>query len=448
MIRLITVLFTILVTFAACTTSGDSITLSEPVTGIDSTLTGQPVFTDTSEGISEFDTINILGKVDVTWNPANGEVAVESRSANIAAIHGRITFFLTPPFCYDCLIVSLTAMDPTLGTGSFDVTVRNPTIFDVYEVRSMIVYQEGVDLAVLNADGYTSLFETAGYVSPTAFRLFARNKPGHLFGGYEHHTVSFDMKTTPGMSPVNFSVVISVALPENPGDVSYIGEFRQYGQLLPGGGTAYVSFDILDLQNDIGGVFLHTDELGSAGTWLLPSNGRWEATLTNYLAIPGNYTFRVDAHSASHQQGVTSNYYRAVVFPDYTTFRNQMLSLLNADRANFGLGPVAMDEILNTVAQYHAQDMAEKVYFNHINLDGWTPWKRMAYFGYDYYTAGENIAVGQDSPSEVEIAWMNSAGHKANILNNSFGHVGLGIVETPPGDPYAPGYYWVQVFSD
>ncbi|MCX6644957.1 MAG: CAP domain-containing protein, partial [bacterium] len=130
------------------------------------------------------------------------------------------------------------------------------------------------------------------------------------------------------------------------------------------------------------------------------------------------------------------------------SYRSQMLSLLNQDRANNGLAPVAMDETMNTVAQYHAQDMSDQQYFDHINLDGWTPWKRMDYFGVTYFAAGENIAVGQDSPGEVETAWMNSTGHRANILNESFGKVGLGIVPTSPGDTYAPGYYWVQVFTN
>ena len=447
MARSISVLIAILLVFAACTNAGDPVTPNNSDSGVEP-LIDSPDLLATPDNQSDNPGFDILSETDVVWNPASSEFTTESRSANAVAWHGRVTFFLSPPYCYDCLVISLKSCDTDYGTGTFDVEVRNPTTVDVYDVRATVLFADGTDLRILNPDGYTNLFETEPEVFPAPFKNFAQTKVDHKFGGYETNTVSIDMKTSPGISPVNFTIRITAGVPVHPGDVSSIGEFRQTGQLLSGGGSALVSFDIVDLQNDIDGVYLHTDELGVPGVWLLPSNGRWEATLTNLIAPPGIYNLRVDAHSPNFQNAITSNYYRSVVFHDYTSYRNQMLALLNQDRADNGLSPLAMDEALNTVAQYHAQDMSDRQYFAHINLDGWTPWERMSYFGVSYYSAGENIAVGQDSPQEVETAWMNSQGHRANILKSTYGKVGLGIVPISPGGMYSPGYYWVQLFTN
>lgn len=448
MFRSISILVAVLIIFAACTNPGNPVTpegsdsTSTPLLSNPDDLTNYKKFTTENNGLE------LWGDADVIWDPTGNGFLVQPRKADSISWHGRVTFFLNPPYCNDCLIISLAACDPSYGTGTFDVTVKNPTNVDVYDVRAHVLYADGTDLEILNADGFTNLFETEPEVFPAPFKNFAAYAPQHKFCGLENHTVSLDMKTSPGVSPVNFTIRITAGVPEHPGDVSSIGEFRQVGQLLSNMGTALVSFDIVDLQNDINGVYLHTDELGWPGVWLLPSNGRWKADLTNYTAQPGIYNFHIEAHSPNFQNAVTSHYFKAVVFHDYASYRNQMLALLNQDRANNGLTQVVMDETMNTVAQYHGQDMADKQFFAHVNLDGWTPWKRMDYYGIEYFAAGENIAVGQDTPEEVETAWMNSTGHRANILNSSFGRVGLGIIPTPPGDQYAPGYYWVQVFAN
>ena len=85
-----------------------------------------------------------------------------------------------------------------------------------------------------------------------------------------------------------------------------------------------------------------------------------------------------------------------------------------------------------------SQDMHDKNYFSHTSPTYGSPFEMMKQFGIQYRTAGENIAKGQRSAQEVVNAWMNSAGHRANILNKNFTHIGVGYV--------ADGNYWTQMF--
>ena len=95
------------------------------------------------------------------------------------------------------------------------------------------------------------------------------------------------------------------------------------------------------------------------------------------------------------------------------------------------------DSSLNKVAQAKAADMAQNNYFDHNSPTYGSPFDMMKQFGVSYRTAGENIAMGQRSPQEVMEQWMNSQGHRQNILNGSFTKIGVGYVNG----------YWVQEFT-
>ena len=94
---------------------------------------------------------------------------------------------------------------------------------------------------------------------------------------------------------------------------------------------------------------------------------------------------------------------------------------------------------LSRVARYKSQDMKDKGYFSHTSPTYGSPFDMMKKFGITYRTAGENIAKGQRTPQAVVNAWMNSSGHRANILNSSFTQIGVGYV--------ADGNYWTQMFT-
>ena len=99
------------------------------------------------------------------------------------------------------------------------------------------------------------------------------------------------------------------------------------------------------------------------------------------------------------------------------------------------------DERVVDVARQHSRDMAERNYFSHTNLEGEGPSDRVRRSGISgWRRVGENIAYGQDSPQEVQTTWMNSSGHRANILSSSYTHVGVGVYDE------GGRLYWTQVF--
>lgn len=107
---------------------------------------------------------------------------------------------------------------------------------------------------------------------------------------------------------------------------------------------------------------------------------------------------------------------------------NHLLVLVNVERKKAGLNPLERDTAIRTVARLHSEDMFQKGYFSHINLDNKSPFDRMRSRRIIYKAAGENLALAQT----VEIAHvglMNSPGHKANILNSKFNRVGIGIMD-------------------
>ena len=119
-------------------------------------------------------------------------------------------------------------------------------------------------------------------------------------------------------------------------------------------------------------------------------------------------------------------------------FEQQVVELTNQERAKAGLSPLKVDLELSRVARIKSQDMRDQGYFNHNSPTYGSPFDMMRNFGISYRTAGENIAMGQRSPQEVVNAWMNSDGHRRNILNPNFTHIGVGYV--------ADGNYWTQQF--
>lgn len=105
-----------------------------------------------------------------------------------------------------------------------------------------------------------------------------------------------------------------------------------------------------------------------------------------------------------------------------------LLDGTNAQRTNNGLGALRLNSQLSQAAQAKAADMVAENYWAHTSPSGKTPWTFIAASGYSYTTAGENLAYGFTTSSETISGWMNSAGHRANILNSAYSDVGFGIV--------------------
>ena len=114
-------------------------------------------------------------------------------------------------------------------------------------------------------------------------------------------------------------------------------------------------------------------------------------------------------------------------------------TLTNDARSVESLNPLEVDTLLGMAAQGHADDMSINDYFSHTSQDGRTLGDRVSAVGYDYCWAGENIAYGYSSQASVFAAWMNSPGHRANILSSNATEYGLGHA--------ADGNYWVMVLG-
>nr|WP_040347567.1 CAP domain-containing protein [Neobacillus bataviensis] len=116
----------------------------------------------------------------------------------------------------------------------------------------------------------------------------------------------------------------------------------------------------------------------------------------------------------------------------------QVINLTNAERSKNGLPALKADTQLSGVAQKKAVDMQQNHYFSHTSPTYGSPFDMMRDFGVTYKSAGENIAQGQRTPQEVVTAWMNSEGHRANILSSKYTNIGVGFEEA--------GKNWSQMF--
>ena len=119
-------------------------------------------------------------------------------------------------------------------------------------------------------------------------------------------------------------------------------------------------------------------------------------------------------------------------------YENEVIRLVNEIRVKNGLNPLTADWELSRVARYKSQDMKDNNYFSHNSPIYGSPFDMIKNFGISYRSAAENIAKGQKTPQAVMNGWMNSSGHRANILNSSYKKIGVGYV--------ASGNYWTQMF--
>lgn len=121
-----------------------------------------------------------------------------------------------------------------------------------------------------------------------------------------------------------------------------------------------------------------------------------------------------------------------------TNYEQEVIRLVNEIREENGLKSLTYDWELARVARYKSQDMKDNNYFSHTSPVYGSPFQMIKDFGISFRSAGENIAKGYATPQAVVNAWMNSSGHRANILNASYTHIGVGYVSS--------GNYWTQMF--
>ena len=123
-------------------------------------------------------------------------------------------------------------------------------------------------------------------------------------------------------------------------------------------------------------------------------------------------------------------------------FQQEVLRLVNKERAAEGLAAMVLDETLCNAAMVRAEEITKV--FSHTRPDGRDCFSIFKELGIQYRAVGENIAAGQQTPASVMDSWMNSQGHRENIMSKEFNKLGVGYVKTTSGY----GSYWVQVFSN
>lgn len=132
-----------------------------------------------------------------------------------------------------------------------------------------------------------------------------------------------------------------------------------------------------------------------------------------------------------------------LTIPTVTTAaqEDEVIRLVNVQRAQAGLQPLKKNWELCRVARYKSADMANKGYFSHTSPTYGTPFQMMENFGLRFTAAGENIAYGQRTPAEVMKDWMNSPGHRSNIMSGAYTEIGVGLAKNKNGV-----CYWTQMF--
>lgn len=175
------------------------------------------------------------------------------------------------------------------------------------------------------------------------------------------------------------------------------------------------------------------------------------ATSNNYTVVSGDTLWKVAVKTKTGIQEIISANPQIkninLIYPgqkinvpvnETASVEQEVTKLVNQERAKAGLAPLKLDWELSRVAKFKSQDMHDRNYFSHTSPTYGSPFNMMKDFGIKYRSAGENIAKGQRSAKEVVNAWMNSSGHRANILNKNFTHIGIGYVKD--------GNYWTQMF--
>lgn len=124
------------------------------------------------------------------------------------------------------------------------------------------------------------------------------------------------------------------------------------------------------------------------------------------------------------------------------SLEDEVVKLVNAERSKRGLQTLKSNWEIARVARYKSQDMINKKYFSHTSPTFGSPFRMMESFEIKFSSAGENIACGQNTPAQVMKSWMDSPGHKANILSATYTTIGVGLAKNSSGV-----CYWTQLFT-
>ena len=176
---------------------------------------------------------------------------------------------------------------------------------------------------------------------------------------------------------------------------------------------------------------------------------------SNRERIMGNYT-HIGIGAVEQPSGSSARIYWTIMVAtwvptmtasDIQTFEYRVFELSNVERVNHGLAPLVWHDTMALAARVHSEDLMRNAMIGHTGSDGSTPSQRLSRIDPSLRYGAENVTVGRRTPEEAVTAWMNSPGHRANILRENVTHLGVGFVQRPEG--FADGYinYITQVFG-
>lgn len=171
--------------------------------------------------------------------------------------------------------------------------------------------------------------------------------------------------------------------------------------------------------------------------------GNWYVIQTdkNYVGmVSKNYIKLVYSQNSNNSSSSNNSSNNSQTTSSLTSDELEVFNLINQKRTAAGLSKLKIDDEVQNVARIKARDMVDNNYFSHTSPTYGLPFDMLKSFKVSYKTAGENIA-GNSSNSKAVEAWINSEGHKANILNSSFNYTGVGVIN---GSKY--GKIYVQMF--
>lgn len=176
--------------------------------------------------------------------------------------------------------------------------------------------------------------------------------------------------------------------------------------------------------------------------WSVVNNTSWNKT-TNWTPVPEvKPEPKPEVPQEDYNKPVETPEVIAPSISGMSQIETEVVRLVNVERQKEGLSPLTTSSEFSNVARKKSEDMAIKGYFSHTSPTYGSPFDMMKTFGIKYNTAGENIAKGQISAESVMKAWMNSSGHRDNIMNPSFNKIGVGMYEKNGTK------YWTQMFTN
>ncbi|HEY9641862.1 MAG TPA: CAP domain-containing protein [Coleofasciculaceae cyanobacterium] len=201
----------------------------------------------------------------------------------------------------------------------------------------------------------------------------------------------------------------------------------------------------LSLLNEKGKTLTRSHKAGTANELINYTVGQG----TYYVRVSrdrGNTPYKLQLATKSAQNRTADEQLTAA--STHNTFIQRVVDLTNTYRVQFGLQPLKLNTKLSAAAFVHSRDMALNDFFDHTGSDGSRAAERISAQGYKYLNAGENIAAGYATPEAVVEGWMNSPGHRANILYPNVKEIGVGFYSLANDSGKAPyQYYWTQDFA-